>query len=90
LLLLGILAARYPYLAEIIEMRFTAAGQVMELRPRHQVLFLPLAAFVLSLLNAGLGVSFYRRDRTGAQLLQLGSIVIQILFGVAILSIIAP
>jgi hypothetical protein len=89
LLLLGILAARYPDLATMIEMRFNAAGQVTELRPRHQVLFLPLAAFVLSLLNTGLGLSFYRRDRTGAQLLQLGSVLIQVLFGVAVLTIIA-
>lgn len=89
LLLLGMLAARYPQLTTTIEMRFNAAGQATELRPRHQVLFMPLAAFVLSLLNTALGLSFYRQDRTGAQLLQLGSVVIQVLFGVAILAILA-
>jgi hypothetical protein len=88
LLLLGVLAFSYPQLAENIAMRFDAVGQVTELRPRHQVLFLPLAAFVLSLLNTGLGLSFYRRNRAGAQLLQVGSVLVQVLFGVALLAII--
>lgn len=85
---LGILAARYPDLANTVEMRFNAAGQVAELRPRHQVLFLPLAAFLLSLLNTGLGLTLYKREQTGAQLLQLASVLIQVLFGVAVITII--
>lgn len=88
LVLLGILAARYPELTAMIEMRFNSAGQVTELRPRHQVLFLPLAAFVVTLLNTVVGTALYNRDKTSAQLLQLGSIVMQVLFGVAMLTII--
>ncbi len=88
LLLLGILALRYPELTDLVAMRFDAAGQITEQRPRHQVLFLPMAALALILLNTGLGVSFYRRDKTSAQLLQLGSVLVQVLFGVALLSII--
>lgn len=88
LVLLGILAARYPELAAMINMRFNSAGQVTELRPRHQVLFLPLAAFVVSLLNAILGLSFYKYEKMSAQLLQLGSILVQVLFGIAVLTII--
>jgi hypothetical protein len=60
---------------------------VTELRPRHQVLFMPLAAFGLSLLNTGLGISFYRRNKTSARLLQLGSVFIQLMFGVALLAV---
>jgi hypothetical protein len=88
LLVLGLLAVRYPALAAMIQMRFDAAGQAADLRPRHQVLFLPLAAFGLSLLNVVLGLLFYRRQPIGARLLQGASVVVQILFGIATLTII--
>jgi hypothetical protein len=88
LIMLGVLASRYPTLAPMIEMRFDAAGQAADLRPRHQVLFLPLAAFGLSLLNTVLGLLFYRRQQLGARLLQGASVVVQILFGIATFTII--
>ncbi|NJL33986.1 MAG: hypothetical protein HC893_09140 [Chloroflexaceae bacterium] len=87
LLLIGILFTSYADLALQLPMRFDAAGDVAELRPRHQILFLPLAAFVLSLLNTALGLSLYRSSRVGAQLLQIGSVLVQVLFGVAALAI---
>lgn len=87
-LLLGILAWQYPHLADTVEMRFDAVGQGTEQRPRHQVLFLPMAALVVSLLNAGLGISLYQRDKTSTHLLQFGSVLVQLLFGVALLTII--
>ena len=89
LLLLGFLAARYPALGSTVQMRFNAAGALAELRPRHQVLFLPLAAFVVSLLNTGLGLTIYARERAGARMLQLGSVLVQVLFAIAVLSILA-
>lgn len=88
LLVLGVLAARYPALEPLVRMRFDAAGQVADLRPRHQVLFLPLAAFGLSLLNMIVGLLFYRAQQLGARLLQGASVVVQILFGIAVLTII--
>lgn len=88
LLLLGFLATRYPGLSEAIALRFTATGEVAELRPRHQVLFLPLAALTLLLLNTGLGMSLYNRTADGARLLQLGSALVQIFFAVAALTIV--
>ena len=88
LALLALLAARYPQLAPQVEMRFNAAGQVAELRPRHQVLFLPLAAFGLTLLNTSIGLACYRRLQLGARLLQGASVLVQALFGVAVLTII--
>ncbi|MCG8348342.1 MAG: PH domain-containing protein [Chloroflexales bacterium] len=87
LLLLGFLAARYPQLAETLGMRFNAAGNVVELGPRHQVLFLPLAAFMLSLLNTWIGMLLYPRDQAGARLLQFGSVLVQVLFAVAAIMI---
>lgn len=88
LLVLALLAARYPELAPTVHMRFNAAGQVAELRPRHQVLFLPLAAFGLTLLNTVLGLSLYRRQQLGARLLQGASVLVQALFGIAVVTII--
>lgn len=88
LALLGFLAARYPMLPATVEMRFNAVGEVAELRPRHQALFLPLAAFMLSLLNTGLGLTLYQREAIGARLLQFASVLVQVLFGVAIITII--
>lgn len=88
LLFLGLLAARYPSLAANIEMHFDVVGKTTEFRPRHQTLFLPLAAFLLSLLNTGLAMLTYQNIRIGAQLLQLASILLQVLFGIALLTII--
>jgi Bacterial PH domain len=89
LALLGWLMTIYPSLPNPLDLRIAdAAGEVVTLRPRHQILFLPLAAFVLSLLNIGLGLMLYRREPAGARLLQLGSLLVQLLFGVAILSIV--
>ncbi|GAB4193915.1 MAG: PH domain-containing protein [Roseiflexaceae bacterium] len=88
LLVLAVLAARYPNLTDTIQMRFNAAGEVQELRPRHQVLFLPMAAFGLSLLNTGLGLLLYRNQQLGARLLQGASVIVQVLFAVAVLNII--
>jgi hypothetical protein len=88
LLVLAMLAARYPLLGPTVPMRFNAIGQVAEPRPRHQVLFLPLAACGLSLLNTVIGLAFYRQQQLGARLLQGASVVVQILFGVAVATII--
>jgi uncharacterized membrane protein (DUF485 family) len=88
LVVLGLLAARYPLLEPMLRMRFDAAGQVSDLRPRHQVLFLPLAAFGLSLFNLVLGLLAYRTQQLGARLLQGASVVIQLLFGIATITII--
>jgi hypothetical protein len=88
LLVLGVLMARYPTLEPMVRMRFDPAGQVADLRPRHQVLFLPLAAFGLTLVNIILGILVYRRQQLGARLLQGASVIVQILFGIATLTII--
>ncbi|NWG20060.1 MAG: hypothetical protein HXY39_06995 [Chloroflexi bacterium] len=87
LLAFGIISARYPALAPLVEMRFDAIGEVAELRPRHQALFLPLAALGLSLLNMAAGLALYNRLPPGAQLLQGASVIVQILFLVAVASI---
>jgi hypothetical protein len=88
LAVLGVLMARYATLAPVLRMRFDPAVQIADLRPRHQILFLPLAAFGLTLLNIGLGVLVYRRQQLGARLLQGASLIVQVLFAIAMLTII--
>jgi hypothetical protein len=88
LVVLGIVMARYSSLAPVLRMRFDPAGQVADLRPRHQILFLPLAAFGLTLVNIALGILVYPRQQLGARLLQGSSLIVQILFGIAALTII--
>ncbi len=87
LALLGILATGYPDLAPVIGMRFDAAGQITELRPRYQLLFFPLAALLLILLNLIVGLYVYTRTPFGSRLLQVASVVLQVLFGMALLAI---
>lgn len=88
LLILGILAARYPHLAVAFPLQFDATGQALDLRPRHHVLLLPLVAFLVSAFNMGMGIILYQRERTGARLLQLASVLIQGLFSVVIIAIV--
>lgn len=85
---LAALTWRYPDLPAALEMRFDPTGQAADLRPRHQVLFLPLAAFGLTLVNLALGVALYRRETLSARLLQGASVTVQILFVIAIVTII--
>ncbi len=87
LLMLSALAVSYAQLPPDIAMRFDAGGNIAELRPRHQILFLPLAGLMVYLVNIGLGLAIYRREPGGARMLQIASVVIQMLFAVAILGI---
>ncbi len=88
LLMLALLAARYPELGATVQMRFDATGQVVDPRPRHHLLFLPLAAFGLSLVNIILGLVFYRRQQFGAQVLQGASVIVQLLCTIATFTIV--
>jgi hypothetical protein len=88
LLLFGIAMISYPQLPELIQLRFDQAGNLAELRPRHQILFMPLAAATIMLINAGFGLMLYSREPIGARLLQFGSIIVQILFGVALVAVV--
>lgn len=88
LVLLGWLAAIYPGLPPLVDLRADAAGIAALPRPRHQILFLPLAAFAVLLINAAFGLSLYTRSPDGARLLQIASALVQLLFAVAVLTIV--
>lgn len=88
LLALGILAWQFPTLPGLVELRFNQVGELAELRPRHQVLFMPLAAFGISLVNIVIGLICYTREIAGARLLQGASVLAQILFLVAMINVV--
>lgn len=88
LAIFGILAIYYPTLPAVIPFHFDTMGDVTELRPRHQALFLPLAATGLMVVNVAFGLALYRHERTGTHALQIASAIVQILFGVAVLLVV--
>lgn len=90
LALLAALFARYPLLDTSLPMQFNLAGQPIGLRPKYQLFFMPLAAFGLALLNLALGLWLYTREQTGARLLQVATVLVQLLFAVACLTIASP
>lgn len=87
LLTLSVLAVSYGQLPLELAMRFDAGGNIAELRPRYQILFLPLAGLMVYLFNIILGMAIYRREPGGARMLQIASVIIQMLFAIAILGI---
>ncbi len=84
----GLLAWYYPVLPAEVEMRFDAVGGGSELRARHQVFFLPLAAFGVTLVNMFGALVFFRYEKLVARMLQGASVVVQILFCVAVIMIV--
>lgn len=88
LIALAIVTSRYAGLEPMLQMRFDPTGQASDIRPRHQILFIPLAAFGLTLVNLILGVTLYRREQLSAYLLQGASVIVQILFAIALVTII--
>lgn len=85
---LGLLMWRYPTLPGMLEMRFDAAGNVAEYRPHFQILYIPLAALAVTLVNMALGAALYLRQQISAHLLQGASLIAQLLFLVALITII--
>jgi len=87
-LAVGLLAWYYPTLAETVQMRFDAIGDASQLRPRYQALFLPLAALGVTSVNLLGAMLCFRYEKLVARLLQGASVVVQILFAVAVLMIV--
>ena len=88
LTVLGWITLRFPNLPAEIALRRDQLGSVTELVPRTQVLFLPAAALLVIAVNVVLGMLRYRRDPLGVQLLQIISVVAQLLFAVAVIGVV--
>ncbi len=83
LLLLGWLSLVYAGLPPTIPLGFDAAGTAIDLRPRHQILWVPLLGITFALLNTSLSLLLFRHQRTVAHLLQLATVPVLLLFAVA-------
>ncbi|MFQ3662274.1 MAG: PH domain-containing protein [Chloroflexaceae bacterium] len=86
LALLGALMVLYPSLPALIGWRSDATGAIVAMAPRYQILLLPLAGAAILFLNVGVGLWLYGREPVGARMLQATSVVVQVLFGVAALT----
>lgn len=86
LALLGALMALYPSFPPLIGWRSDATGAIVEMASRYQILLLPLAGAAILFLNVGVGLWLYGREPVGARMLQVTSAVVQVLFGVAALT----
>jgi len=86
LALLGALMVLYPSLPTLIGWRSDPTGAIVAMAPRYQILLLPLAGAAILFLNVGMGLWLYGREPVGARMLQATSVVVQVLFGVAALT----
>lgn len=84
LTLVGWLMHTIPTLPAMIDLQRDAAGTLVL---RHQILFLPLAGLATALFNLGLGTALFGRSPVGARLLQVGTVLVQLLFCVAALTL---
>ncbi|PDW02345.1 PH domain-containing protein [Candidatus Viridilinea mediisalina] len=84
LALVGWLMHAIPTLPALIDLQRDATGTLVQ---SHQILFFPLAGLALALFNLGLGVALFSRSPVGARLLQVGTVLVQLLFSVAALTL---
>ena len=72
ILLVGLLCWRFPYLPEQIVLRFTATGEPLLVTGTGRIFYIALVGAIFVVLNTGLGLLFYRRERPLAYFLWSG------------------
>jgi len=87
LVLFGWLSFAYANLPPTIVLGFDAAGVAQDLRPRHQILWVPLLAISFALLNTIIALSIFQRLPISARLLQIGTVPILVLFAIGTIMI---
>ncbi|MEA3460218.1 MAG: PH domain-containing protein [Chloroflexota bacterium] len=80
---------RYPALPQLLPLHWDAFGQVDRIGTRSQLFSLPAIGLAALLTNCSLGFSIHGRERIGAYCLLGGAIVVQFLFWLATLNIVA-
>lgn len=85
--LVGWLMNIYPDLPALIDLRANALGTPTTMAPGYQILMLPMVGALLGLLNSAIALLLYQREPTGARLLLMGAFAVQLLFLVAVLTI---
>ena len=62
-LMVGVLCWRFPYLSAEIPLKFTPAGSILLTGGRARIFYFALVGTAFTLINGGLGLFFYRRQR---------------------------
>jgi len=63
-LMVGVLCWRFPYLSAEIALKLTPAGSILLTGERARVFYFALVGTAFTLINGGLGLFFYRRQRS--------------------------
>jgi uncharacterized membrane protein len=86
--LLAILLFRYPRLPNVLPMHYDAIGQVDRIAPRSEAFDLPIIGLITWGVNGILGALLYRRQRMISYLAWTGTLVVQVLFLLALWNIV--
>jgi len=88
-LLFAVLLFRYPGLPDRLPMHYDAAGQVDRIAARSEVFDLPVIGLIAWATNGMLGTLFYRRQRMLSYLAWSGTLIVQMLFLMALWEIVS-
>jgi hypothetical protein len=89
LALVGLLCSRFSSFPPQVPLHFDAAGNPDRLVPRSQSFVIPLIGLLALLLNGGLGLVAYRRERMVSYMLWSGAALIQALVWTAAIGVLA-
>ncbi len=87
LALFGYVALQYADLPQALPVHFNSLGRADRIAPKAMLLILPLAGFLVWLINALIGSLAYRKEQVAAYLLWGSSITMQLCLWVAVLTI---
>ena len=76
-LLVGVLCWRYPYLPPEIALRFGSTGEALLVVAASRIFYLALLGVIFLVINGGLGLLLYRRERTATYFLWTGMLAVQ-------------
>ncbi|MEJ5309388.1 MAG: PH domain-containing protein [Anaerolineae bacterium] len=76
-LLVGVLCWRYPSLPSEIVLRFDPAGEALLVAEAARIFYLALLGVIFLVINGGLGLLLYHRDRTATYFLWMGLLAVQ-------------
>ena len=76
-LLVGVLCWRYPYLPPEIMLRFAPSGEALLVAEASRIFYLAMLGVIFLVINGGLGLLLYRRERTATYFLWTGLLAVQ-------------
>lgn len=76
-LLVGVLCWRYPHLPPEIVMRFSPTDEALLVAAASRIFYIALLGLIFLVINGGLGLLLYHRERTAAYFLWTGLLAVQ-------------